>query len=518
LACGGDDTILLDGATGNTLRKLEFQVDAQGLAWSPDGQFLAAASRDKKLRIWRADMDKVVRTLEPTANPENALHVVAWSPDGNYLACGWSQGISLVEGGTGKVVRTIAEGLPWDTRMSLSWSPEGTTLAVGLGRRAEIAIVDRDSGERRQALPGSLQYTTNFGSPSAWSPDGSRIALVMEDDAKAYGVWDVASGKQSLPITVSTRCVHAAWSPDGATLAFSESPDGSIHLANTSTGKEIRSLLAPKPALVRQLAWSPDSKWLAAGGRDHLVQIWNTDTGQLVRELTGHHSSIVSLAWSPDGKLVAGGAEDDPFRIWDVRSGQALHELKRGCAESFACSAFSPDGKVLATADNCSIPSVCLWDVSSGQRIGTGNSKAPDIRALTWLPGGTCATFGEDGQLRFWGAAGYLVRTLKLGPTAGDYYLSSFSPGGDVVARGWLNSIWFHQATTGRCLGVWLRLTGDRYLTVAPEGSFYNSSHDEHDLFCVAQTEKGQETLTLDEFRAKYGWKNDSDHVRLITK
>ncbi len=107
---------------------------------------------------------------------------------------------------------------------------------------------------------------------------------------------------------------------------------------------------------------------------------------------------------------------------------------------------------------------------------------------------------------------------FKLGPTAGDYYLSSFSPGGDIVARGWLSSIWFHQATTGRCLGVWLRLTGDRYLTVAPDGSFYSSSHDEHDLFCVAQTEKGQETLTLDEFRAKYGWKNDADQVRFITK
>ena len=200
---------------------------------------------------------------------------------------------------------------------------------------------------------------------------------------------------------------------------------------------------------------------------------------------------------------------------------RSLHELKGGCWGSYAIAPFSPDGKILATADDCSIPSVCLWDVSSGERLSGGNSKVTDIRALAWLRDGRLATFREDGfreegEILFWGESGSLVRTLKLGPTSSAYYLHSFSPGGDILARGWLTSIWFNQVTTGRSLGVWLAwisLTGTRYMTIAPDGSFYSSAPVERDLVCVVQTENGQETLSLDQFSAKYGWKNHPEHV-----
>ena len=150
LACGGDDSILLDRATGKTLRNLDFQVGSQGLAWSPDGQLLAAACRDKKVRLWQATTSKVVRTVEPAREPNERLHVIAWSPDGNYLVCG-AQSVSLIECRTGKVLRPIADGANWDSHLTLAWSPEGTSVAMSLGRNAEVVILDRDSGEKRQA-------------------------------------------------------------------------------------------------------------------------------------------------------------------------------------------------------------------------------------------------------------------------------------------------------------------------------------------------------------------------------
>ena len=69
---------------------------------------------------------------------------------------------------------------------------------------------------------------------------------------------------------------------------------------------------------------------LATAGCDNTARIWDPDTGQTLRVLTGHTRSVYSVAWgnAPDGRLLlATGGTDQTARIWDPDTGETLHVL-----------------------------------------------------------------------------------------------------------------------------------------------------------------------------------------------
>lgn len=112
-----------------------------------------------------------------------------------------------------------------------------------------------------------------------------------------------------------------------------------------------------------------------------VAQLWDVETGRLIREFEGHRATIHSISFSPDGRQILTGAgnnyyvgEQDPtVRVWDAATGKQLAVLKARTTYVMS-SKFSPDGtRILALCDSLTgFPgnTAAVWDVASyGKRL-----------------------------------------------------------------------------------------------------------------------------------------------------
>jgi len=155
----------------------------------------------------------------------------------------------------------------------------------------------------------------------------------------------------------------------------------------------VRELQMPKQ-IINCAEFSPDGRYIVTPHDDKLARIFNADTGELVRELSGHTARLVSATYSPDGtKIITSGNRDAmtngnwdrTTRIWDAQTGKQLRVLPD--AQGYPSIGISPDGKTIATV-NVKIGVIQFWDFMGENPVGQ-----------TALPIGTAGvTFSPDSK------------------------------------------------------------------------------------------------------------------------
>jgi WD40 repeat protein/tetratricopeptide (TPR) repeat protein len=297
-----------------------------------------------------------VRTLTGT----DRVIDVAFSPDGQTLASASYDGMVILwDVETGQEMRTVelagSYRLGWH-RKHMAFSPDTQTLASGSGP---------DLVRLWSASDGALLHTLEGHTDEVWSvafsPDGQTLASGSKDST--VRLWQVSDGTP-----LDTLQGHWGWaasvafSPDGAILAAG-SLNGTVLLWQVSDGTLLRTLRAPWEVL--SLAFSPDgatlaSAWTNLAGDDYGLILWDVESGEQLRTLTGHTDVVRSLALSPDGTILASASEDHTVRLWRVSDGASLGTLE-GHFFEVLCVTFSPDGATLASGAESG--KVMLWDM-----------------------------------------------------------------------------------------------------------------------------------------------------------
>jgi WD40 repeat protein/serine/threonine protein kinase len=166
--------------------------------------------------------------------------------------------------------------------------------------------------------------------------------------------------------------------------------------------------VAPR-SFVSNVAWSPDSRFVACTGFMEHVRIYDAQTLRLVRLFPFRRAWDTPLAWDPKGRWLAVAAAPRTIRLWDVTEGKEGPNLG-GLPGRVETLAWSPDGSRLAASGSWNNGSIRLWDTSTWHEVASnfqGQDEGGDIHGLAWSPDGTrlAATF-SDQTVRIWKVPG----------------------------------------------------------------------------------------------------------------
>lgn len=246
----------------------------------------------------------------------------------------------------------------------------------------------------------------------AVSPGGRLLAAT---DTKNHRVelWDLATRKKRATLSGHSRNTQAvAFHPDGRRLA-SCAYDGTVRIWDLATEKQLMMLRHPNG--VYDVAVSPDGTVLASSGKEDLI-FWDllsgTPTGSI--SMKGH-SPANTIAFSPDGKLLATAEGDDlgsRATVWDVNTRKEVHSFK-GYDNWVRGVAFNPAGTRLATADWGG--EGVVWDLATSQQLFRLIGHTGVLDAVAYSPDGKLiATASHDHTIKLWNAqSGKEMATLK---------------------------------------------------------------------------------------------------------
>ena len=133
------------------------------------------------------------------------------------------------------------------------------------------------------------------------------------------------------------------------------------------TGLILRWTLQGNGEAITRIAWSADGKKLASASIDHKIQIWNTESGELVSVLEGHTDTILDIAWAPNVETLASISSDDTIKLWNANTGIKRKEIIKVKCDRIV---WSPDGKTLASRSSFfATELITLWDASTGEQL-----------------------------------------------------------------------------------------------------------------------------------------------------
>jgi WD40 repeat protein len=378
------------------------------IAFSPDGNCLALGDSNGEISLRRVTDGELLLSWR---GHEGVMCGMAFSPNGQLLATAsrhsvklWQIGDSIATGAshavdslgdrtsisTGELLTTWAEHTGWIRQ--LAFSPDGKLLATVGNEDQTLRIWEIETGNCRHILTGHQGPVLSC----AFHP--SQPIIVSGSGDQTVKFWDTTTGDCLQTWAGQNHHIWSiAFSPAGQILATGDG-GGMIKLWHLETG-ECYATLTGHIGLVYSLSMSPNGQRMASSASDSTVRVWDLQTGQCQRVLQEHTNDVFDVAFSPDGETLVSGSFDHSVKFWDTQQ-WLCRRTWRGFSNGF-CAAAECSGERLVTGSSDGY--IRFWDLKTGTCLRQILAHQGFAWSVTVSPTGQWfATGGEDTLIKLW--------------------------------------------------------------------------------------------------------------------
>lgn len=265
-----------------------------------------------------------------------------------------------------------------------------------------------------------------------WSPhyqDRSFLAVGLGEKIWSY---DMSTARANCIVALHGPAASVAWNPEIAHVAMGTKDGTVVYQRSTKRAHEGR---------VGVLAWR-DGQVLATAGKDAHVMLHDFRTAEPVVRVQAHRQEVCGLAWDAAKNFLATGGNDNTVHVWDIRNMRKPSASMMDHTAAVKAVAWSPHQRgLLATGGGTADKTIRLWTPSSNSKSAHVLQTSSQICTMAWNPfrNELLTTHGfSDNHLVLWSRRravcapfrGHLQRVLYLAVAP----VTNSSPWNGVVA------------------------------------------------------------------------------------
>jgi WD40 repeat protein/serine/threonine protein kinase len=246
-----------------------------------------------------------------------------------------------------------------------------------------LGLVHLERADRERALPllGAAARDPSIGGGTAVVARAEKLTgwidRLFTDDQRP--LTPIGLGHSCLAITADGR-----WAVSGHREVRNQPPSddgGGVRVWDVATGRCRHTLQADGH---KAEAVAVGNRFVASGGDEHAVMLWDLETGRLVHRWADHTARILSVALSPDERVLVSAAADGVVQVRDTGDGRGVRTLRGPYLGYYSAVSLRPeDGGLHLVKWEDSTNRLRTWDLTSGRLVDSMQLSGVHVRLAT---------------------------------------------------------------------------------------------------------------------------------------
>ncbi|KAJ1863412.1 U3 snoRNP protein [Coemansia sp. RSA 989] len=417
-------TLLINFRRRTVLHYFNLKDKVRDIQFSPDGKYFVVAL-GRNIQVWRSP--GYTREFAPfelhrkySGHYDDITHI-SWSPDSRFFLTSGKDmttkifSVNPIEGFkpttlTGHRYAVVGSWFSKDMRAIYTVSMDGAICV----RRFRPHAVEEDLtfGEFPRDEDGDLVRTVWITTERHYAMQNAKVQsaafswatglLVLGFTNGVFGIWEMPDFNMVHSLSISRKKINTvAINPSGEWLAFGSSALGQLLVWEWQSETYVLKQQGHFYDMAC-IAYSGDGQYVATGGDDAKLKVWNALSGYCFITFTEHTSAVTAVHFSKGSQVVLSASLDGTVRAFDLVRYRNFRIFTSPTPVQFTSLAVDPSGEIVCAGCQDSFE-IYMWSMQTGKLLDVLSGHEGPISGLAFRPDGlSLASCSWDMTVRLW--------------------------------------------------------------------------------------------------------------------